>query len=225
MILTKRNEILKRWTEHFKELLNKENNDLQCIINNNDYRNVDHDDIDEPTEEEIRDVITGLKKNKAPGMDCIQSELLQSSIKELTQDILIKDIWTQEMIPDDWKVEVICPLHKKGDQMICSNYRGITLLNTTYKIFSRILHNRLLPYTERAIGNYQAGFRSGKSTIDQIFILRQIIEKTYEQNIETHHLFVDFSTVYDSINRAELYNAMVELNIPKKHVWMTISVK
>ena len=55
-------------------------------------------------------------KNKAPGIEGIQSELLKSSINEITQGIheLIENIWTQEMIPDDWKVGVICPLHKKG---------------------------------------------------------------------------------------------------------------
>ena len=125
-------------------------------------------------------------------------------------------IWINEEIPVEWKTGLICPIYKQGDPMLCKNYRAITLLTTTYKIFSKILYLKLLPYTQKIIGNYQSGFRQGKSTIDQIFILRQILEKTREYRIETHHLFVDFRSAYDSIKRNELYLAMKEFKIPDK---------
>jgi len=59
------------------------------------------------------------------------------------------------------------------------------------------------------------------STIDQIQTLRQILEKTLEFQIETHHLFVDFRTVYDKVNRNQLYKAMLEFGIPPKLVRLT----
>jgi hypothetical protein len=68
----------------------------------------------------------------------------------------------------------------------------ISLLSSAYKILSNILYARLLSFVKKELGSYKAGFWGGKSTIDQIFSLRQILEKTYEYNIETHHLFVDF---------------------------------
>jgi len=67
--------------------------------------------------------------------------------------------------------------------MECDNCRGISLLNTAYKIFSKILLKRLLPYVDENIGNYQCGFRKGKSTIDQLSIIGQIIEKRYEYRL------------------------------------------
>jgi len=63
-----------------------------------------------------------------------------------------------EEIPKEWLQGIICPLHKKGDQFECANYRGITLLNVTYKEFSNILYTRLLPHVENKPGLYQAGF-------------------------------------------------------------------
>jgi sorting nexin-29 len=69
-----------------------------------------------------------------------------------------------------------CMSHtKKGDPLDCPNYRGITLLNTAYKIFSNILYMKLLPYVEDLVGNYQCGFKLGISMIDQIHNLRQIL--------------------------------------------------
>ena len=105
--------------------------------------------------------------------------------------------------------------------MQCKNYRAIKLLTTTYKVFAKILHLRLKPYAEKILGSYQSGFRQGKSTIDQIFTLRQILEKTKEFNIETHHLFIDFRSAYDSVKRKELYIAMREFEIPEKLIRLT----
>jgi sorting nexin-29 len=99
---------------------------------------------------------------------------------------------------------------------ICSNYRGINLLCVAYKIFSNILFNRLLPYVETTIGDYQCGYRGEPSTVDQIFTLRQILEKCGEHDKDTHHIFIDFKAAYDSIDRRSLYAAMEELNIPRK---------
>jgi sorting nexin-29 len=65
---------------------------------------------------------------------------------------------------NDSRIGIICPLLKKGDPMQCANYRGITLLNTTYKVFSKIVYARLLHYAQNMIGNYQSGLSIGKST-------------------------------------------------------------
>jgi len=74
-------------------------------------------------------------------------------------------------MPKDWEEGIIYPIYKKGDRSACSNYRGITLFNVIYKIFTILLHNRLQKITERKIGDYQAGFRTNRSTIDHIHTL------------------------------------------------------
>jgi len=61
--------------------------------------------------------------------------------------------------------------------MICSNYRPITLLNVVYKIFSILINNRLSKMVESKLEDCQMGFQPNRSTIDNIFIVRQIIEK------------------------------------------------
>jgi sorting nexin-29 len=116
---------------------------------------------------------------------------------------------------------LICPVYKKGDPLDCQNYRGITLINTAYKVFSNILNERLKPHVEKVIGNYERGFRSGKSTVDQIHTLRQTLEKTKEYNVRTYHHFVDFKAAYVSIYRDKLFKAMTEFAIPTKLISLT----
>jgi uncharacterized protein YktA (UPF0223 family) len=72
-------------------------------------------------------------------------------------------------------------------------------------------------YTEEILEDYQYGFRKGWSTTDQIFMLRQIIEKTYEFNVDIHQLFIDYKQAYDSINRQQMYKIMKVWDSWKTH--------
>ena len=64
---------------------------------------------------------------------------------------LITSIWKKEKLPEEWKESIIVPNRKKGDKTDCNNYRGISLLPTTYKILSSILLSRLIPYAKEII--------------------------------------------------------------------------
>jgi hypothetical protein len=112
-----------------------------------------------------------LRNNKAPGADNMPAELIKCGGDEVVRLIhkLIMDIWEKEYVPKEWRKSIICPIYKKGDKLECMNYRGIC---TAYKVFANILGNRLEPITEHIIGEYQAGFRPGRSTIDQLFTVK-----------------------------------------------------
>ena len=125
-------------------------------------------------------------------------------------------IWEKEQLPNEWKEGIICPVYKKGDRLDCTNcrldctncrldctncrmdctsyrldctsYRPITLLNVAYKIFAIILNEKLVDIIETELGDYQSGFRPNRSTADNIFMVRQIIEKCYEYNIDIHNI-------------------------------------
>ena len=60
---------------------------------------------------------------------------------------------------------------------------------------------RLKSHTKAPIGPYQCGFRPGKSTIDQIFTLCQILKKRHENQDKILHLFVDIKAAFDSAVR------------------------
>jgi hypothetical protein len=136
---------------------------------------------------------------------------------------VIQQAWTSETLPRSWTKGVLSPVYKKGDILDCKNYRGICLLNVTNKVFVKILYYRLLPHANVAVQHYHAGFQSGKSTTDQLFALRQILEKCNEFNITIHHLIKDFKTAYNTKIRNEVYVGMSELNFPRQYVKPCIS--
>jgi hypothetical protein len=90
-----------------------------------------------------------------------------------------------------------------------------------YKIFSKVIFRKLQPIVKENVGKYQCVFITCISTSDQIFNLRQIMEKTSEYGIKIYYLFIDFKAVYDSINRQGLYLAMRDMEIPDKLTRLT----
>jgi len=178
----------------------------------------DGEKIETPTYKEINNIISKLKGNKAPGPDNITTELIKSGgyILKLRIYNLILKIWKNQQIPGEWTEGIICPNFKKGDRRLCNNYRPITLLNTVYKIFAILLHNRICTEVEHKIGEYQMGFRPNRSTIDNIFIVRQIYEKCHEHNIELHNIFVDFMQAFDPVNRPMIPECLKQYKVPGK---------
>lgn len=123
----------------------------------------------------------------------------------------------REKIPEDCKIALVCPVHKKDDPLDCNNYRGIALLNTTYKELSYCILDRIKMISEIILEDQRGGgFRPNRSTTDQIFIIKQIFQKVWEYNKKVYTLFIDFKKAYGSIHKSSLLHILKEFNLPKK---------
>jgi sorting nexin-29 len=176
--------------------------------------------VPEPTVSEVKVAIGKQKRYKSSGVDQIPAES-SSRGETLRSEIhkLIKLIWNKEELTHQWKELIVVPIHKKGDKIECSNYRGISLLPTSYKILSNILLSRLIPYADEIIGDHQCGFRRNRSTTDQIFYIRHILEKKWGHNGTVHQLFMDFKKAYDLVRKEALYNILIEFWNTQETSW------
>ncbi|KAI5715018.1 hypothetical protein M8J77_009060 [Diaphorina citri] len=212
-------KVLNIWKEYFEDLLNV-NPETESDVNGESTHEIreNNEEIEEPTLREVKDAIDNMKNGKSPGEDGIPVEIFKyggEGIKRYIHKLIIL-IWRKETIPKEWNEAVVVPLHKKGDKLECNNYRGISLLNTTYKILSKIILKRLKRYENEIIGDHQAGFVKERSTVDQIFAFKEIVSKYWEYNQEVHALFIDFKKAYDCIRRDYIWKTMSEFGIPKK---------
>jgi hypothetical protein len=215
-ILSER-DILQRWKQYLCDLQSmntslSELNSEKIIFNN-------LEEVPPPTYHEVARIIDKLKACKSAGSDNIPAELIKKGGIELKQRIhkLITKIWEEETLPGtEWTEGIIYPIYKKGDKLLCSNYRPITLLNVAYKIFASLINNRISNIVESKSDDCRMGFRANRFTTDNLFIVRQITEKCHEFNIELHHVFIDYTQVFDSVYRVNIIKCLNKYGISKK---------
>ena len=121
----------------------------------------------------------------------------------------------ENKIPTIWRQSKIIAILKPGkDSSIPKNYRPISLLCHTYKLYERMILNRIAPAIEQHLIKEQTGFRSGKSCTSQLLNLTQHIEDRYEEGMITGTAFVDLSAAYDTVNHRlliqKLYNTTLD---------------
>jgi len=138
--------------------------------------------VPEPSASDFELTIDKVKSHKSPGINQILAELIKAGGRTSCLEIheLITSSWKKEELPEEWKELIIVPIHEKGDKTDCNNYRGISLLPTSYKILSNILLSRLIPYEKEIIRDHQRGFRRNRSTIDHTYCIHQMLEKKRE---------------------------------------------
>ena len=216
-LVADRSEVMDRWRQYFNEHLNGAELDGDGVRADLGTPEAD-DTFPAPDLQEIQQEIKKLKNNKAAGKDRLPAELFKYGGEKLARALhsVITKIWEEEKLPEEWMDGVVCPIYKKGDKLDCCNYRGITLINAAYKILSQILCRRLSPLAKSFVGPYQAGFTGARATTDQIFSLRQILEKCREYNVPTHHIFIDFKAAYDTVDREQLWQLMHDNGFPDK---------
>lgn len=205
-------DILKRWKEYFDELLNV--NNISASPNNSTGINsrIDESDI---SLEEVSFAIKKLKVGKSAGVDEIRSEFLKNSGEAgiLWVHRIVNIAWKSGNVPLEWSSAIIAPIHKKGSAKDCNNYRGISLLSIVGKLYASIIERRVREIVEPLLDENQCGFRPMRGCQDQIFCMRQIIEKSYEKNKDLFMCFVDLEKAYDRVPREKLFSVLSEYNI------------
>ena len=79
------------------------------------------------------------------------------------------------------------------------SYRPIFLLCVPYKILERLIYARVEPLIDPLLPKKQAGFRRGKSTVDQVVLLTQNIENSFDGKKKADAVFVDLTAAYDTV--------------------------
>jgi len=124
---------------------------------------------------------------------------------------LCLEVWETGEWPSDWTKSVFVPLPKKGDLLVCSNYRTISLVSRGSKILLSVIMSRIQNQMNQEISDVQAGFRACRGTRDQIVNLRLITEKAREFNQPLFMCFIDYKKAFDTISHNQLWISMIDM--------------
>jgi hypothetical protein len=157
-----------------------------------------------------------MKLGKSGGESEVTTELLKAGedivVETLTK--LFNQVWNEHKLPDDWRKSTIVPVYKrKGDTLNCANYRPIKLVEHSMKVLEKIIVSRLQNIIH--IDEMQRGFVAGRSTMDAVFMVRQVQEKFLEKNRTLWLAFVDLEKAYDRILRELVWWALRRKLVPE----------
>jgi hypothetical protein len=157
---------------------------------------------------ELLEVIKSLPDGKAAGPNRVCYELVKYGGLNLQVSLLnvFNKVADDEICPQEWQHAVIAMLPKgRKDPERLENKRGISLADTACKIFERLILRRIENVLD--FSDAQAGARKGRSTTDQVFVLKTTIRSRRAQGKTTYLAFLDLHKAYDRIWKAAvLYN-------------------
>nr|VZI44696.1 unnamed protein product [Spirometra erinaceieuropaei] len=223
-LLTEKTQILQRWAEHFRGVLNRPSVISDAAIERLPQVETNVNLNLPPSLQETIRAVQQLSSGKAPGSDAIPAEVYKHGGPQLMDHLtaLFQEMWRQGEVPQDFKDAPIVHLYKrKGNRQVCDNHRGISLLNIARKILARILLNRLNNHLEQGLlPESQCGFRRHRGTTDMIFAARQLQDKRQEMRTHPYSTFVDLTKAFDTVNREGLWKIMQKFGCPERFTQM-----
>ena len=106
----------------------------------------------------------------------------------------------------------------KGKDTDIENYRPISLLNTTYKLFATMLQVRIASISDYKIRKTQFGFRAKRGTRQPLFILRRAMEWAKMTDRPLHLLFLDWKQAFDSIDHTAMLLALRRFGVAQNYL-------
>lgn len=160
-----------------------------------------------------------LAKGKAPGPDGVVNELLQILPDAGKQAIhnLFRLMWATSCTPTDWKISETAMLYKhKGSPLDLNFYRRIGLEVTIYKFWTRIVTFAMVDAAERnnMLSASQTGFRSKRSTAEQIEMMVMALEDAYWFKQDIYLMQADMTEAFDTISHDKLLCILYDLGFP-----------
>ena len=170
--------------------------------------------------EDILHCASTLKVKNCEGYDRLPQRIIKDGIDHLVGPltVLFRSIYNTKVIPDQWKIAKVNPIPKKGSKSEISNYRPISNLCTTSKIFEKLILKRLVELQDLNKVDFtckqQHGFKKNKSTASAGLVLQSIIAKHVDSNDLVGMASLDLSAAFDMVNIELLLKRLQIVGIP-----------
>lgn len=166
-----------------------------------------------------------IDTSKAVGPDGLSPFILKNCHSIIAQYLCViyETTLNTGVVPHDWKITNVVPVHKSGDKKLFENYRPMSLTAICCKLFEHIIYSETVKYLE-SINFFtpsQHGFRNGRSCITQLVEFQHYFAQSLDSNAQVDAVFLDFRKAFDTVPHNLLEFAMLSANInPKVIIWI-----
>jgi hypothetical protein len=150
------------------------------------------------SEEEVKTTVFDMEHNKAPGSDGFPAEFYQFFWKVVKPDLmsLFYEFHARRLPIHSLNFGAITLLPKIADAAWIQQYRPICLLNVSFKIFMKVLNNRILKVADKLIEPLQTAFILGRYIMEGVIILHETIHELYRKKHDGVILKLDFKKAW-----------------------------
>jgi hypothetical protein len=152
------------------------------------------------TEQEVQEAIFDMEHNKAPGPDGFLAEFYQKFWNTIKGDLMqmFHDLYAGDLPLFSLNFGVITLIPKVQEANVIQQYQPICLLNTCFKIFTKVAANRLNLVADH-ISPTQIAFMQGRNILEGVVILHGIIHELHRKKQSRVVLKIDFEKTYDKV--------------------------
>ena len=169
------------------------------------------------SDQENEAVVKSLPNGKSTGLDGIRYEDVKRELDRIKGDLIsiFNTSLVNRRVLTDWKHDIVQWIPKKNYQKEDpTKLRDISLSSVIYKIFSRCLMQRILPFVEIQFDFWQRAFLKGRNRQELKFTLKTALDDFRHVSSKLHILFIDFADAYGSIKNENMFATLREYNIP-----------
>ncbi|KAJ3614342.1 hypothetical protein NHX12_017916 [Muraenolepis orangiensis] len=162
------------------------------------------------TIQELQTALQGMQGRRAPGIDGLSVEFYKAYWDVLSNDLL--DVFNESLasgsMPVSCRRAVITLLPKKGNLQDIKNWRPVSLLCVDYKLLSKALATRLGRAVEQVIHRDQTYCVPGRSMVDNVHLIRDVLEVSSSLDINTGLISLDQEKAFDRVEHSFLWKVM-----------------
>jgi len=147
--------------------------------------------------------LLNIPLGKSTGLDGVSSRLIRHAAPVIAGPLthIYNLSLSTGVVPSDWKMAKVTPLHKDGDKNNCNNYRPISVIPSFMKIFEKAIHAQVYSYLKEhnLLNECQSGFRPKHSTSTTLLHVTDNILNNMDKGLVTGAVFLDLRKAFDTV--------------------------
>ncbi|GLU23278.1 hypothetical protein SLE2022_393000 [Rubroshorea leprosula] len=173
--------------------------------------------------EEVKQAVWECGGDKSPGLDGFNFHLIRACWIVIEKDVVefVQEFSRNRKLVRGLNSSFIVLIPKKSNPVDLKDYRPISLINSLYKIISKVLANKIKKVLPKVISGTQSTFLGGRQITDGVLILNEVVEEIKRKKVSSFIFKVDFEKAYDCVNWDFLDEMMRRLGFGEKwRMWI-----
>jgi hypothetical protein len=176
--------------------------------------------------EDVSRHIGQLKRHAAPGPDQISNKFMMQCVDSLASPLasLFATSFNTGVVPDDWKVASVTPIHKGGSFREANNFRPVSLTSAVCKLMERFIRDSMTSHIARynLLNVSQYGFRKARSCELQLIKYMDFVSWIVDSGDSADSVYLDFSKAFDTVPHRRLQLKLDAYGIRGNHLrWLS----